>query len=749
MLVNEPEARLIGYVQAVVGQPGFAVLLFRMPEANRLVAQAQAPDGTIRDFTPIEPPTYTEASDDDVRVSKGQPALWCYIVPGEPPCIGSREEVADWLQGRIETIEDPLLRLQAAEFCEDDHAIRDAWRASFVRLKKVSPKSANAWRDVVVLPGRVRDAVASTIAAYGIDDADRDLGGDVAVSVEAGELHISFEARLYEELEQHAGALARISDDTLDVRDAFDLAPDIVIAAHDSFEATPAAPAGPPIILAYGTIAVEMAKQVISPDGKVRVPQFLGKISPSKQSPSTALLIHGQKSDEFDFRTQRDAFTMFPAVTDLTESTVLILFSLSAQDSNISHYACDAARSIPSKGYRKIAVIPHLPDPGLTADEGRYAALLNDLQSSFDAICILSDQSPHLKGGIPFGPARSLQAAANRFRDLMQALEKHYAMLGSTKVDPSGLAMVYLISSVRDSGSLTTTRLAEHMLDRVKDFTLDWNGAQYLHFIDHEIRIVPDNHGLDQIADRERIQDVTITSVSQPRPKLASRQVQLQLGPVKWRATALDTFPDTCRYELQLHEWHVTKGERNTRFRVALGDINMPVECRAYGATANARPLRVRPEWSSEQSIVLTNGTISRSDFVRHVLSGKTPVHFSNIGNLATIVSQRYAYVLRSLDKSVHHRILVETAFSEFFDMKKEGDLLPEPGFVVGQDSFPPTTWHADVEDSEVNLHRDAASVDLVITAGAPETAAFRQTVRMLLTREGWQIATMGVRIGA
>ncbi|WP_342248777.1 hypothetical protein [Sphingomonas sp. OTU376] len=736
---------MAGYLQPVVGQPGFALLLFRTPEANRLVAQKLGADGNIREFTPIDPPAYTEISTPALQVEANGPALWAYVLPGEAPCIGARGQVAEWLGARLGQIEDPLLRLQAAEFCERDQPVRDAWRAAYERLSESAPRSAVAWRDVVVLPGRVRQAVAQAILEHGIEGHDRDLGRDVGVSVENGKLHLSFDAGLFEALGNSPGALAGIAKETKGVREAFDLADDLVATSRDNSRFIPP-DSQEQLLIAVGRRAIVLANAASLDNPSLRNPagyrlSYAPEMEEDQTSPpvlvasGTRILYHGDAGAD-------GIAPHLPPPASRKSDPALILFTVMPGKMNVTRQAVAQALDLRRAGYRTIGVIPHLPHYGM-AENADYANLLDTLQDSFDTIYMVSDHSAYTRGGLPFGPSYSLRATTNRLRELLRNIDSHLARTeADTRTVGRGSALVHLIGSAIGSHRTGPVRLVDLALQGISDFPLDWNGAARLHVASSGIDRLPREYLLDLI-DREGLGSVGTHFGGDNLAGPDTAELKVEIDAAEWLPLGLEEFHMVCAKALQKHGWDlIDAGNDETNWRIHQAGLEVLVDCRAYGVSRKDFRLRDKAHRRYGEIVVLTNVPVTPGDYARMMLNGQVPVHYSKIGILRTLLMRRYSYLLSALRRGGHERELIEAAFAIFIDTLKTGQEPPGVQLATQEHRIvrTPRGFDLDLDSSRVTMLKDAARIDLVIDDAAARGSSHKAI--MILHKEGWMVGS-------
>lgn len=742
MLVDVQAAHLSGFLRPVADQPGFVLLIFRTPVSNRLLGQDLGSDDTLRGFRVIEPPSEEGHIDCSILAEREAPALYGYAFPGELPFVGPREAVVNWLSPRVPQIENPLLRLQAADFCALDKYLPGAWRDSFAQLESVSRENARAWRDAVVLPARVRQAVARAIERYGIEARGRDLGRDVTVRVVKGRLRAFVAHDLHQQLAAATEALDAISDDTADVRRAFSLSELVIVGKRPEAElaliAEETEEEEAALTIAVGSRAAAIAEKALVDRQRPRLRLAHPRV-PADFKVSTPVAVHKQTDLIFQGDAEVHRLDDLLPISFGARVPLLFVFSATAETISDAEHAFRLARDIDRRYYRTIAVIPHLPDTALARDLGRYQDLLTSLADLFDAVCILSDQSPHMGPGLPFGPSRSLDAAATRLRRLVTLLpDLNLEMPGHRGLRKDSGLLVHLFSSVNDSGRLNGERLIDHALARATQSELDWRGAAFDVAFAGAARIKATDYW-QGFTHREGF---VATDARQEGDRTGPIRAAIHIAGAQWTARPIEAFEGFCRTKLEQHGWRViSRSDDGYDFDIERDGIQAHATCKMYGAGEDSRPLRSRlKRRGASDMIMLTDATIHRSDFVRHLLNGRLPVHVSRIGSLPTIYAQRYLYLLRALRAHSYPNDgrLLDAAFDFLARSLSNGDA---PAAV--KTALRPGAPHGlsiDPNRSNVELFSDVLRVELVIVTKARNLTSLDHRVGMELTREGWHV---------
>jgi hypothetical protein len=743
MLVGVEPATLAGYVQPVEGQPGFLLLIFRTPRSNQLLAQQIDASDRIVGFRAIEPPVLVETSKPALECKSGDTALWGYLLPGEPVCVGSREVVSEWLTPRIDKLADPLLRLQVAEFCALGQHAKVAWRQSFDHLAGVAPRSAYAWRDFVVLPARVREAVRCAVENNGLDADTANLSRDVCVEVENSRLTATFDERLFAKLRAHPTALSEISRDTADVRSAFAISPELVMRARQEMVVTAPQIAIGSVLVAIGNRGHAVVEKMIPTARKPRVRYSAASGPRSNQagSPEVTVLL----SDQLTYRGDITLETLAPHLPVSFEDRVFVLFVFGAGASEIDivKQAARLADSVDRRYYRPIAVIPHLPDTALGQAAADYQELIVNLALGFEAICIISDHSPNLRGGMLYGPSRSIDGPAARLRHLIDRLSSgDIELIRPVSISDVAAVRVHLFSSVNDSGGLSDPRLLDHALTRMTEFSLDWAGRGEANIAFSAFGSASGRQTMEAILKREHFASFRAEHWAGSSLRERSRKAFLHLADARWSAFSLDAFEEYCRTELERCDWTVQPiDDSSADLLIRQGETSALVQCKIYGATSARNPFRVKHQRHLlEDMVILTDVAIQKNEFIRQMLDGRLPLHVSRISALNTIYTQRYDYLIRALlsQPEMYRRRVCGAAFDYLFQALGSGSA---PAIVAA--ALPPDE-RADLavehDISYVEWLNDALRIELAVSKKNHSKPSTQTFLRIIMTGEGWHV---------
>ncbi len=740
-MVTSDAAVLVGHVRPVPEQPGFVLLVFREGTGNEPMTQIVGSDDRVVGFRSVDFATIPVAPERQASVRVGEEALWGYAVPDEPPHIGRRDELVAWLTGRVDAVADPLLRLQAAEFCGLSDVRRSAWRTSFDHMALVAPRSAEAWRDVIVLPTQVRASVARVIDAIGLD-VPIDLGRDVGVRVGGDRLVVSFEPGLYEALRSHPTALTDIDRDTADVRRAFELDGPIETLAEERSTGGGMSVRGPaPVIVAVGERAQRVLHRLIRSakgiDADLAIP-----VRARDHAGAASLTVWEPDRLVFEGDVGLDDLDAHLPMTDRTERPdLLVVFGARASEMDVAEHAMRLVRTVDASRYRRIAVIPHLPDPALSRSADGYERFLTSLAEAFDAVFVLSDHSPNLRYGLPYGPSRSYEASAARLGLLVSTLEAgRVAVIEPLVMSvPEGLP-VHVLSSTSSSGSLSARRLFEYAIGGATAFSFVRTRSTRLSLT--VTRDVPrdEAESLEEPVRRAGFSDLLLT-YHQTFPASRGTKADVHLAQLRWRPMALSEFAGFCVRELETYGWRVAMPDGvRPDVEIRRGSVTMPIEFKAFGVDDDARPLRTPTKQRLGVDIVLLiDGTVHRGDYVRHVLQGRLPIGVGRLNVIETVYARRYVYLIRALGgNQVRYRSrILDAAFARILDPST-------PGYGAGNAAILTMTSDVDVtidgRESEVSVLDDVLRVNLVVIVASDTGVWSRHGIEVTLTQSGWRI---------
>ncbi len=743
MLVTAEAVMLIGYIRPVTHQPGFVLLVFRTKDRNESLTQVMGTDDRVIGFRPVESSMMVTGPEREDELRIGDHVLWGYALADASPYVGPRHELIGWLRDRVPDISDPLLRLQAADFCSMSDDRNAAWRASFDHLAAIAPRSANAWRDVIVLPAEVRNSVARAIRTHEIE-ADNDLGRDVGVEVDGETLVVSFAHDLFENLKEHPSALLNIDSDTADVRRAFGLHDPLRMVGSERFIAGDTwEPTATPVVVAVGS----RAQQVV--DRLIRIPDIGGRnvagfIRDGREEPASTLTIW--EADRLFFEGDAglaDIDPELPLTFEAERPDLLFVFGASAGETNIVKAAVRLARTVDDRRYRCLAVIPHLPDPALSRSFNEYEGLLSSLANGFEAVFLLSDHSPHLRYGLPYGPSRSRDASAARLKSLISALQAgKVESIGGLAMSATDGLPVHVLSAIGSSGALSAPRLFDYALGGATAFTLDRTPLTRVNLVLTRDGHSDEGDALEEPVRRAGFSELMLTyHRTWPAPR--GVKAELHLEQVSWRPLMLSEFESFCIRELTRHGWRVTSPDgTRTDVEVMRHDVRMLAEFKAFGVDDGARPLRNPTRRRLGEDIVLiTDSTVHRGDYIRHLLHGRLPIHVSRLNVLQTVYVRRYAYLIRALKgrETRYGSRVAEAAFAKLLDVSTRGYSLEIAGVFSPAEG---KTVELDAEATQVSTIYDGVHVVLVVLVTARRHRS-RHAIDVILTQAGWQISNL------
>jgi hypothetical protein len=158
--MSEERLSYVGFHNPIGSYPAFCIPAFL--KGNQVFFQLVLPSDQIYDF--METPDFIEISPDNTPEYRGvgELALHCFGFNALDRVLGTREQVRQQLSARLDEIptsDRPGLALEVAEFLQNAELTTAALIDVYNLLRRNSEKDAVAWRDRVLLPGRIRRAL--------------------------------------------------------------------------------------------------------------------------------------------------------------------------------------------------------------------------------------------------------------------------------------------------------------------------------------------------------------------------------------------------------------------------------------------------------------------------------------------------------------------------------------------------------------------------------------------------------------
>jgi hypothetical protein len=642
MLVTDESVALAGYFGAEPGQPGFVVPLFKGRHSNQLLVQDIGTDGRISGFRSLEPRSFKSIDAADVQRAAGDAPLMGFLAHEGVTHFAEREDLQRLLAPIADAFEPPFLRLQLAQFCEGPDAVVGAWRNAYRLLAERAPRSADAWRDVVIIPTQMRVAVHSAIVDHGLNAQVDALGHDVEVHVEEGEILLRLSRALHDALMAHDEARKGVERALKPITRAFDMnRPKLRLETADDepFEPVESAVGEGVAIAAFGNMAISLLREV-DPNVPALFPVPRAGLSPAM------VPVEGWKSELFvEYRSADDLPRGF-RLCELEKigglhRVVFAVFELSRQRDGLIHSALALARDLRVGGHLAIAVIPHFPEE---PNEG--SAITRDmlplLEKEFDAVWFLGDRSPHTQSSLAYGPGRSAAAAATHFRYLLgQAAGGNYKRLVFYR-EP-GRPSFGAVASV--SGERLAPTLLTHAMMRLSHYLFDLDGPLSVHALSN----VPAKELKRAIEDmvEHGIPPSHFDMDIEPHVG-GGKSLTLALRNIALREPAPERFKSYCLDQLQRYGWSSrASDEADLAIASHASFDSVPVSFRFAEDIASGSAIRARyRRKQTGEIIMLTNSLIHRRSFVVNVLNGAVPIHYSRIASAAEIFRRRHSYVL-------------------------------------------------------------------------------------------------------
>lgn len=659
MLVSDKPYEMVGFMSPIEDGPGFVVPLFTMRNSNMLLVQEISDDDTILNFRQVEPRNFQRLYGNNQFLALGDHALWGFHFGAAGPIIMERDLLRERLLSTLDDLKSPLLKLQVAQFCDDQGELIAAWRVAYEHLEKRAPLSAQAWRDVVVIPTQMRLAVESAIIANGLHASIKDLDRAVEVDVERGQLRLRLRPDLYSALTRHPAAMASLEHNAAPIREAFQLSANSVSLVPYQSESD--AKFGDDetrvddfAIAGFGAMAVSLIDQVYprikhSPDWRTSV--WYG---PPRGSSVRVLLQRDELSGRSVWQNE-SKLELSPQNT-----TLLVLCQLGPGHLGSLDDAINFASLHRDKRRKVIAVIPHLPtefeEPGELAH-----SVMPHLHNAFDGVWALSDRSPYTRQSQAYGPGRSTQAAAANFRYLIRvAQDKRLCEdLLSGKRETSGINVIGSATGDKD-----VPKLIEHALKILRHHLFDLRTVTSTLVQATTGGKIYGRHTVHEIVHRYApYADVTFSVT--PKGDGGPDRVFVLLNDVALLPDGNEAFKQYCIGQLAEFDERVVALQLNSLVESGSGAFQASaIEFKYVAAGSFEARHKNRRRRRLVDDIVLTNAVIRRRTFATWVVNGAVLVHSSRIESLLSIYRRRYSYALTYFQNDVEaaDRIIVPAA---------------------------------------------------------------------------------------
>ena len=645
MLVGaQSGAQVIGYIKPVSGGEGFVVPVLRIDGSNGVCVQEISKDNRVAGFRQIFPRLVHEiAIKEPLRVLVGEPALSGFEIAHGDVHIEPRLALQARLKEKLDSLEEPFLQLQVAQFCDLDNALVGAWQSAFAKLGERSPRSANAWRDMVIVPAAVRAAVTQAALVYGAVEPTGPAWEAGDTQIRSNRLHLTLRPELYALLTANDAARVLLEEQTAPVRRAFNISSQPIIlheavpSAGSKVEVVPAQRRPQTTIVAIGRMAATLVRSVFDHSGQGS-DWMLDPFDLQHADIAPFILVEDGQP--------RIVSRLFEdlEIPDLgTPETLIVVFQLSAEDLSLADAACSFMDGYRDRATRSIAVIPHLTE-GTSGKPQGHSQLVERLLPVFESIWILSDRSPHTRQSLPFGPARSATAASSHFAFMLRTLDRWLPTRSETN-QARMFADIRLVASA--TGDRTAPALVEHGLMRMIHPELDFSRAEevLVEFEKASDRLIDQTHSII----RREMPLAAINDLPRRVMDGGYGTVTIAVRGVTPRLADSYGFERFCEDQLNKYGWDVQISSLKG-FDLDISDkrgLRLHADCKFGGSGLNPRRKLRRPP--VDDAVLITTGIVRKRVFVRYVLHGHVPIHYSRIASLGAIYRRRFSYVMTAV----------------------------------------------------------------------------------------------------
>jgi hypothetical protein len=625
MLVTDPnsDAELIGHLFPTEEQASFVVPVFRIRNRNEAIVQTIGEDGMVTGFATLSATTYLRRhSGVDMRVGPGGRSLWAFRKDDGTVLTGSRDELAAILPVAIAETDDPFLQLQVALFCGLERQFSKRWRNAFNYMNTMAPRSATAWRDVVIVPPAIRAAVQQVALLHGLGIHVPDLVRDVSTIVSGERIEIGLEDRLHAAIASDETALRTLRGATLPLRRAFGLKPDVIVQRS---QARPPEEkrrsADWPCVVALGDLPsrVLVQAQLIGQSAS----SWISRIGPANgASAFVATLIEGKLHIGTNAATPEPIFEPGQALALIVEIE---------KGSGLLELAIELAIAHRSADRHVIAIVPRLPAP---AANDEHLAAWSKLIDAVDELWIITDQTPHLRQNPALGPGRSIPAVARRLSDLFALIGASGLKIDQEHARTAGTKVSVMSSAV---GRATAARLLDQTLLRISAPTLNL-GSAYTAIVSVDWEQRPDTRErvaaavLDVAPSADLMPGSSVETSGQDTASICLRGVTI-------RALSRDEYEERCLDLLAKGGWRIDR--RRGRYIIVENGGS------EWRLTFHYGPQAWFPDVDHSIAVPhpelrIVDAMVGRREFLAGVLSGAIPIHVGRLAVAANIVRNRW-----------------------------------------------------------------------------------------------------------
>ena len=623
--VEERGHELTGYLVANRGQTGFAIPVFRSISSNRPLLQIIGADDRVVGFSELADSRHLcDHPDTTIMTAEGLPALWAFAEADGTLKVARRALLAAALAPTIDARTDPFLQLQIVQFCGMKRELTARWKATFAYMDDASPRSATAWRDVVIVPAGARAAVAAAAVSNGLGDLLENPGRAVSVRVIEDRTVITLEQRLHDAFLDNPAAIRALRSGTLAQRQAFGFRSDVITRAKTMSGQVPFRQADGSLLIAVGELALRLVRHNRSDERSLN-----GSI---RKAPSSNLGVPNvEVVDTRSFRSEQKR--VHDDRLDLADdATLFVLLEVSGDDPAPVTIALDLCRAHSGGRRRLVAVVPNLP-ANLIDERGLVP--WRELAAGFDAVWALSDLSPHTRQNLSFGGGHSLAAAARRLEELLILAEDDAFPLTADPKTPDRISVFGTAV-----GGLSPRGLLQHAGMKIAVPSLDFTQANLV-----VAGAGPNKPSRDWLARvlEPILSGTLVLSIRVPKGIGDSTGViaftQVPLIPVD-----LHRLEVHCLDQLRANGWDVLSKPKEGARVVFLDGIDWEI---LLPTIEVVQPAVTAELWDPDRrSIRFTVQTVGRRDFVAGVLFDAVPVNVVRIPVMEKIMAGRWQTVV-------------------------------------------------------------------------------------------------------
>nr|WP_129545690.1 hypothetical protein [Methylorubrum zatmanii] len=671
MLV-EDSAQLIGFFSASSEEPGFLIPVFHKKFSNMLFVQEINPLDKVAGFREISGSRCEFVSHHaKLSATVGDDALWGFRNLDGSNTFLPRNTMQRALRPIVNDINAPFLRLQVAQFCDQSDGLINAWKTAYKHLANSSPQSAEAWRDVVVIPNFMRTAVGSAVLRHGLNYPFAQVGRATEIVVRNKKLIVRLDDELFEQIDQHQGAKAILEQSAKLLSKTFDITSGS-INIERAIDGSTSSSVSPDTTAQLTAIAVGNSAIRCFETASWNLEAYLSHLSVS-ETVLDGIPIHIYTNRVSQTRERVDTGYDIDTLLKNISGPSYVLFNTNDHSPEVIDLALDISERLQGNGQRIVGVLLGIPET-LLHDSNDVHDLRRAITSHFDQFYILSDYSSNLNQAQAYGPARSVESASNNLAKLLEVFFGIKKQVSSKKSIHRGVSISYLCSVI---GERSAENLIDHMVARIPhpSFHLEQVFRASIWLRSSKKSTVNNEYIENQLSRLMPLASLQMESLTTTLPQRS--EATLLFDGIELDPDRSDNLQHFGMSRLQACGWVIReedfqhKSIKATHSTSQMGPVRFEFKRQVGVKKKISFKFTSSPDYVS---ITITRDPVRRDQFVLGVLLDNLPLHFTKINGIQRIYGQRYAHVIAMADnmRLIHRDAITYSALKFVYDSRED-----------------------------------------------------------------------------